>query len=561
MSISTVLGPVPHDSPLYVERAADNSALRHVRRGDYIKLIEPRQQGKTSLLLRLCHRFADHTAVTAYISLADIVQSSQAEWFAELEHRIQRQIAPATELSDLATGHGSKSWRPFLENLIHSTTGQVLIAFDEVSSIPLDWASIFYSTIREVYNRRFLEKDLQRLTFAFAGSVHPDGFIPDNNISPFNVAIDVRIDDFTVEQIRMLLERQSLPAASALTIAERVFYWTSGQPYMTQWLCSCALERSADTAEIDECVTDFIRTDTNHLPRIARRLHDNGADVPLASFQRLVNGAVKFNPVLDPHHFHLERIFGLVKGDDRKCQIRCRVYLRAFGSLLFADNGVPLDSLPLDLGELRAALRAARQDFAPDDQSSTQNPDIEPPKAWSILAAFAAPVNEARTHWEREARTIHTMIERNPTHFRVKEVHGCTPDKLHHELLHLRPNFLHFQGHGSVEGLLFEDVNGDKIRVNWAGLTSLLQAATSLRCVILNACHSITLAKLHPRHFFLVTTPGETSIESTLNFTAGFYDALAANQTIETSYHAGCNRMRLYGSSDAELPHLSEPHT
>lgn len=475
MSISTLLGPVPPDSPLYIERAADASVLGHVRRGNYIKLIEPRQQGKTSLLLRLCHKLPRHNTAAAYISMADIVQSSQAEWFEELEHRIQRQIAPATELSDLATGHGSKSWRPFLGNLINSTTGQVLIAFDEVGSIPLDWSSIFYSTIREVYNRRFLEKDLQRLTFAFAGSVHPDGFIPDNNISPFNVAIDVRIDDFTVEQIRMLLERQGLPADSAITIAERIHYWTSGQPYMTQWLCSCALGRSADTAEIDECVSDFIRDDTNHLPRIARRLHDKGADVPLASFQRLVNGAIKFNPVLDPHHFHLERIFGLIKWDDRKCRIRCRVYLRAFGSLLFADSSAQLDSLPLDLDELRAALREARS------VSAMQNPDIEPPNEWSILAAFAAPVNEARTHWEREARTIHTVVERDPIRFRVRELHGCTPDKLHHELLHLRPNLLHFQGHGSAEGLLFEDANGDKIRVNWTGLTSLLQAAAALR--------------------------------------------------------------------------------
>jgi hypothetical protein len=45
-------GALLADSPAYIERDADNKARHHLRQMDYITLVEPRQQGKTSLINR-----------------------------------------------------------------------------------------------------------------------------------------------------------------------------------------------------------------------------------------------------------------------------------------------------------------------------------------------------------------------------------------------------------------------------------------------------------------------------------------------------------------------------
>jgi hypothetical protein len=46
-------GALLADSPVYIERKVDHEALAHLRNMAYLLVIEPRQQGKTSLLARL----------------------------------------------------------------------------------------------------------------------------------------------------------------------------------------------------------------------------------------------------------------------------------------------------------------------------------------------------------------------------------------------------------------------------------------------------------------------------------------------------------------------------
>ena len=72
----------PPDSEIYVERAADARARMYLQRMDYITLIEPRQQGKTSLINQLMGIFIPQGYIFAYIDLTTITKrSSESIWY------------------------------------------------------------------------------------------------------------------------------------------------------------------------------------------------------------------------------------------------------------------------------------------------------------------------------------------------------------------------------------------------------------------------------------------------------------------------------------------------
>lgn len=174
-----------------------------------------------------------------------------------------------------------------------------------------------------------------------------------------------------------------------------------------------------------------------------------------------------------------------------------------------------------------------------------------------ILAAFAQPRGTSSTLWEQESRALRQAIAPFARKLRLDLLHGCTPDELHRSLLHLKPSIVHIQAHGNQDGLALQDSSGDLHQVSWAALRETLRATPGLQCVILNACDSQAVTTLGTTPFALITTPGAVISEATLTFTFGFYDALAAGNSIPECYSAGCQRMRLQGYSTHEFPHMS----
>ena len=174
-----------------------------------------------------------------------------------------------------------------------------------------------------------------------------------------------------------------------------------------------------------------------------------------------------------------------------------------------------------------------------------------------ILAAFAQPRGTSATLWEQESRALRQAIAPFARKLRLDLLHGCTPDELHGSLLRLEPNIVHIQAHGNQHGLALQDGHGDLHQVSWVALGETLRATPGLQCVILNACSSQAAETLGATPFTLITTPGTVISEATLTFTFGFYDALAAGNSIVECYSAGCQRMRLQGYGTHELPHMT----
>jgi len=323
-------GALLADSLVYVERKADHEALAHLRNMAYLLVIEPRQQGKTSLTNHLmCHPALGDVAF-AYVDVTTPDRSSEATWYQTLCRRILRQLRGFIPRNQWpAIPQNSAGWREFLCDVAMLATDahrRVVIALDEIGAVTFPGATEFFSVLRDVYNSRQAETEFKQLTFLLAGAFHPRDLIQDDKISPFNIAQCVRLADFTLAQVRELVGNGNWRDEQATALAERIHYWTDGQPYLTQLLCSY-LEADATPTDVAASVERLRREDENHLPPMLERLN---RDEKLRRYvERILAGErVKFYPRENRRQAQLE-LLGVIKGGTEGfCIVRNRIYER-----------------------------------------------------------------------------------------------------------------------------------------------------------------------------------------------------------------------------------------
>ena len=318
---------------IYIERRADRDALTHLRAMDYLLVIEPRQQGKTSLINHLmCHPALNDVAF-AYADVATPDRSTEATWYQTLCPRILRQLRgfiPREQWPVIP--QNSAGWREFLCDVAMFAANahrRVVIALDEIGAVTFPGATEFFSVLRDVYNSRQAEAEFRQLTFLLSGAFHPRDLIKDDKISPFNIAQRVRLDDFTLTQVQELVGKGGWSPGQVSTLAERIHYWTDGQPYLTQLLCSY-LGPDATPADVEAGVERLRREDENHLPPILKRL--NSDEKQHKYLGRILAGErIKFYPRENRRQAGLE-LLGVIKADAQGCCIiRNRLYLQVLG--------------------------------------------------------------------------------------------------------------------------------------------------------------------------------------------------------------------------------------
>ena len=92
-----------------------------------------------------------------------------------------------------------------------------------------------------------------------------------------------------------------------------------------------------------------------------------------------------------------------------------------------------------------------------------------------------------------------------------------------------------------------------------AALLQTFANTPSLRCVILSACDSAaSLSALGPGMPPLIAMRAAISSDAARAFAQGFYEAIAAGHDVRSAYAAGCDRMRLLGVGDDDVPVLLE---
>jgi len=109
-------------------------------------------------------------------------------------------------------------------------------------------------------------------------------------------------------------------------------------------------------------------------------------------------------------------------------------------------------------------------------------------------------------------------------------------------LFDFKPHIVHFTGHGSHDGILFDDEKGEGQVIGAELLCKLFDLFSNrIDCVVLNASESDPIAKeLAAKVGCVIGLSEDVEDEAAIAFAIGFYRALAAKLSFEDAFKSGC---------------------
>ncbi|NEQ53235.1 MAG: signal transduction histidine kinase, partial [Leptolyngbya sp. SIO3F4] len=345
-------GALPQDMPSYVTRGSDAELYEALQSGEFCYVLNSRQMGKTSLMVRTLAKLrADGWAgIIIDFSAKDSQVDRPDRWYDGIINQLNRRFG-------LLDRQAFRSWlkeRDFIAPverlaefidtvLLPGIEKSIVVFIDEIdSTLSLPFTDDFFALIRGCYNKRAENPAYQKLTFALLGVAAPSELIGDAKRTPFNVGESIDLKGFTPGEALPLAAGLQGKAEQPEVVLREILRWTGGQPFLTQRLCQLVVDSDGVIAAGGEAVAidgmvnarliDSWETQDHqeHLKTIRQRLLDDERKAGyLLELYRQIRQAEEIPASNQPEERELQ-LSGLVVKRDSQLRVYNPIYRAVF---------------------------------------------------------------------------------------------------------------------------------------------------------------------------------------------------------------------------------------
>jgi hypothetical protein len=223
--------------------------------GEFCYVLNPRQMGKSSLMVRMINHLQHEGICCAPIDMTRIGSENVTpdQWYKGIAFELTRRFNLLKKLNLKAWWKEREDVSPvqrlseFIEEVLLVQVGverdlpakQLIVFIDEIDSVlGLNFSvNDFFALIRSCYNQRSLNPEYRRLTFALFGVATPSDLISDIQITPFNIGQAIQLEGFKEHEAQPLLRGLAEKVVNPQTVLKAILSWTNGQPFLTQKIC------------------------------------------------------------------------------------------------------------------------------------------------------------------------------------------------------------------------------------------------------------------------------------------------------------------------------------